>query len=165
MPGEMSREMVLTQALEEARYYRRFHHTVWILWTTLYSAFLGAQVANLETIEKLRHSTVVAGTLTGCFFILLPLVIVYIFGHWHVIIFRLQALIAAYAFPKEGGPVLEEEESEKRDPRIQSGFTTLFHKHYGETSWHPLLVGRGHKLFILSFLVVVSANALVFWLA
>jgi len=159
----MDRLFILNQAFEESRYHRRFHHVVYTLFMTLYLAFLGFQISFPSNIEAVRGQTTLAVILGICIFLLIPLYICYVVLTYHKTIARLNSLIANINIPLDSDLDLSVKSSETFRKALA---TLLFGKYKGviANNRNPILVGRGHWFFLVTFLLLVVCDFLVFML-
>lgn len=151
--------LLLPQAYEERRYYRRLHHTIWTLWITISALLLGAQLANLSAIVALRTDALMAAIVTFGLFAAFPALGIYFIARFHITYYWHARFIAEHA------EALQREAygDARLDEAMQIALDHIIVRHYRTTAKHPLQVGRGHPIFIATIVLFAVLNAVVFW--
>src|SRR5919197_3070418 len=93
----MDKVFILNQAYEESRYYRIFHHTIYVLFMALYLALLGIQLSSITSISLIKANVVQNFTVVVLLFVLMPLYYCYIISSYHKTIATINSLIAYLA--------------------------------------------------------------------
>jgi hypothetical protein len=157
----MNTELILTQAFEESRYHRNFHHVIYTLFMTLYIAFLGFQISAPDQIEAIRGQVGVSIGVGAIVFLLIPAYICYLIVTYHKTIVHLNAIIAFTA-------VLPDDiaSSVAKNPTLARAFDVMLFKKYQKAidGRSPMLIGRGQWFFLVTFIMLVVCDLLVFLL-
>jgi hypothetical protein len=153
----MDQTFLLNQAYEESRYYRRFHHTIYTVFITVYIALLGFQISFPSSIEALRNQISLAIIFGIILFVLLPLYVCYIIIGYHKTVAYINAFIAQNTIGDKKEQSLNVIYNEATD-------ILFFEKYYDilAKGRNPVRVGRGHLFLIMTFLCVVICNIIVF---
>ncbi len=151
----MDRTFILNQAFEESRYHRRFHHTVYTLFMTIYIALLGFQISFTEQIEQIRAQTPLVITFVVIFLVLIPIYVLYIIVDYHKRIATINSLIAN---------LWESKDSDIKET-FSNGLNTLLFDKYKDVlakGKNPIWIGKGQWLFLVTLFLAVAGNIIVF---
>lgn len=147
---------LLVQALEESRYHRRFHHTIFVLAVTLYSGLLVIQLSNSVTVaEGFPRYFVIIGV--G---VIIPLYFIYLIFSYHETISKINSIIYELA-----APMLDTARQGCDRLRMDLLNALLFKKYADaiQDGRNLKFVGRGHWFFSGVVVLLVTMNAAVFF--
>ena len=151
-------EALLSQALEESRYHRQFHHTVFVLAVTLYSGLLAIQ---------LNSPIVLAAGFVKCFLILgvgvaIPLYFIYLIFLYHENISKLNCIVYELGTSLISSSSINLGRLNSQSPIINA---FLFKKYADAVHGNRNLkfVGKGHWFFSGIVVLLVTMNAAAFF--
>ncbi len=159
----MNTEFFLSQTFEESRYYRRFHHTVYTLFITVYIALLGLQISFPEHIGKIRDEAVLAFLFIFFIVIIVPGYVLWILMNYHKRVANLNSLIANIAANDEDFKKFVD----KHDSELVGAFNEFVYDKYRDVASHKrcyMGVGSGHWFFIITFLIIDICNLAIFFI-
>ena len=160
---ELIRDVVLPQAFEERRYYRRFHHTIWTLQMTLQLASLAAILANTTQVVLLRESPYAGWLLSGVLFLILPGLAIYHIINYHSAYYWLSHLVSKLMVDDLEELTQEIAVGEFEQAMFQKGWGRLVGRKYLAPVCHPITRGRGHPIFIGTIAILSLLNLALFW--
>lgn len=153
-------DLLLTQAFEESRYYRRFHHTIFVLAITLYSGLLALQLSKpIITNQGFTKWALVA--IVG---LIIPIYLCRLIIQYHVTIAKLNYVI--YSLGSSKYRASRDSLHDTLLPHAENqAINDFLFKKYGMAvaeNRDIRFVGRGHWFFVGIIALLVFVNAIVF---
>ena len=150
-------ELLLTQAFEESRYHRRFHHTIFILAVTLYTGLLALQ---------LNGQVKICDSGTKWFLVIGVGIIVPAYLCWLIVQYHVTTPKINYVIYKLG---TSKYKACRHDPLLphfdHQALNVFLFKKYGvavSENKDIKFIGRGHWFFIGIIVLLVAMNAAIF---
>lgn len=139
---------IITNAYEESRYHRQFHHTLFNIYFALYLALLAYQLTNRGEIKKIAANDWLMIPVALTLYAILPILLSVIFFRYHDTIARLNRLIAEVAGSAPTGV----------DKAIYDQLTFQKYREAFLAGKCTFTTGRGHWFFLLNlwFLTVLN---------
>lgn len=147
--------IILTQLYNESRYYRQFHHFIFSLAITLYSAIMGLQIPNSNFFCTVGILPIIAFVIV--FYILFPIIVIKLIKQYHIRIANLYAtkgrIIKQYLQEKENKNC-----ALSKLPRSMFDIVTYSKYCKAQHSTDFKKTGKGHKYFIVCILFLLITN-------
>jgi len=158
------RRMVIHEALEERRHFRRVHLAVWAVQMTVQLAALAGMLTNVSSVVALRSSYAGGGAaITSLAFVAFPAICIFVIMHYHHSYFY-ASYVAARLTVSQRACVESIAKEDSRDRRsLERGMGVLFGTKYLRARSPAVLVGRGHPMYVVSIGMVAILNACTFW--
>ena len=151
-------DLLLTQLFEESRYYRRFHHTIFIMAVTLYSGLLAVQSSSKEL---LLHCSAQGWIVAAIFVLIIPAYLFYLIFSYHKKIVIVNSLI----YDSMKGRSSEISSTNLKDIATDSKYSPINFKKYGDVVNNTKFLyftGKGHWFFCIFLILLVGANILMY---
>ncbi|PTQ97472.1 hypothetical protein C8R30_11151 [Nitrosomonas nitrosa] len=154
------KEILLNQAFEESRYYRKFHHTVFVLTATLYAGLMALQL-NANNSLCISSDTITFCLLAFVIVFVIPGYFCYLICEYHEKISKINAVISIYSRNLLKSIRIN-------DPEIpQECLDEFLFKKYGDAviarnCCFNRAVGKGHWFFIVIVLLLVLINVVIY---
>jgi len=159
------RRMIIREALEDRRHFRRVHLAVWAVQMTVQLAALAGILTNASSVVALRSSYAGGGAaITSLAFVAFPAICIFVILHYHHSFFYSSYIVARLTETLRAG-VAGIAKEDLRDRRsLERGMGVLFGTKYLRTRKPAVLVGWGHPMYVVSIGMVAILNACTFWM-